>query len=764
MASRPRQPAAPAPAPNPPGGLVVEVALAAPLWQPLSYLVPAELAPLVGCLTRVLVPLRGRPKLGFALAPPRPGSPTGLKRLLDVLDDSRGAAALPPGLLGFFSRAAAYYGLPLGLVLAQALPAGLGSTRQALAPARRPGLVAVAAVRPEGEASRLRPESAAARLWRRLKAQGPTPLPELRAEFPRAAALGRELEARGLLTISHLPLVRDLLGRPLLPEPRPAALTADQAAALARLAPAIQARRFAPFLVEGVTGSGKTELYLAAAEAALALERQVLFLVPEIGLLLRLEGLLADRFGPERVAVLHSGLTPAARREMWRRIAGGQARLVAGARSAVFAPLAAPGLIVVDEEQDEAYKQEERFRYSARDLALLRGQEQGCPVVLGSATPSLASLHKAATGEYTPLVLPRRVRDQPLPAMELVDLRSAGKLVGGFLSPRLWELIKATVGEGRQALLFLNRRGYAPSVVCTRCGKPLGCPACDLSLTLHLARRRLVCHTCGHERGLPEICPACGAPAEELTPLGLGTEAVAERLKELAPAWRLARLDRDTVGDAKRLGALLRAIADHQVDVVIGTQMITKGHHFPGLALVGVLLADQALAVPDFRAAERAQILITQVAGRAGREGGPGRVVVQTYQPEHPALQAALAGDPAGFYQAELAERRALGYPPFTRLALLRLEAVDEAAAQQAARELAGRLGEAARRIEPQARVLGPAPAPVPRVQGRHRRLVLLKASSVAGRSAILRLALFRQGGLPAGVRLAVDIDPLTLA
>ncbi len=368
-----------------------------PSGNPLSYLVPAELAPLVGCLTRVLVPLRGRPKLGFALAPPRPGSPTGLKRLLDVLDDSRGAAALPPGLLGFFSRAAAYYGLPLGLVLAQALPAGLGSTRQALAPARRPGLVAVAAVRPEGEASRLRPESAAARLWRRLKAQGPTPLPELRAEFPRAAALGRELEARGLLTISHLPLVRDLLGRPLLPEPRPAALTADQAAALARLAPAIQARRFAPFLVEGVTGSGKTELYLAAAEAALALERQVLFLVPEIGLLLRLEGLLADRFGPERVAVLHSGLTPAARREMWRRIAGGQARLVAGARSAVFAPLAAPGLIVVDEEQDEAYKQEERFRYSARDLALLRGQEQGCPVVLGSATPSLASLHKAAT-------------------------------------------------------------------------------------------------------------------------------------------------------------------------------------------------------------------------------------------------------------------------------------------------------------------------------------------------------------------------------
>jgi primosomal protein N' (replication factor Y) len=350
--------------------------------------------------------------------------------------------------------------------------------------------------------------------------------------------------------------------------------------------------------------------------------------------------------------------------------------------------------------------------------------------------------------------------------MRLVDMRRQERAAGGFLSPPLQKALEETLAAGRQAILFLNRRGFAPALLCPACGKSVGCPACSLSLTLHKggpAGGRLVCHACGHSRPAPAACPACGAEGG-LKPLGLGTEQVAERLAELLPEARVARLDADTAQSPARLREVLAAVAAREVDVVVGTQMVTKGHHFPGLSLVGVLLADQALAVPDFRAGERAYSLLTQVAGRAGREGGPAQVVVQAFDPEHHAVAAALAGDAGAFYRQELAERRALGYPPFARLIGLRVEGAAAGRARAAAEELGRALEEARASLEPAARVLGPAPAPVARASGRWRFLLLIKAPTARAAGRVLRAGRARWGRPPGGVRLLVDVDPVSLA
>jgi primosomal protein N' (replication factor Y) len=743
--------------------LTVEVAVAAPVWHALTYRVPPELANLIRPLTRLSVPVRGKPRLGFALSAPEPGRTEGLQPVADVLDNPQMGQAVPSELKNFFVRAAAYYHAPLGQVLAWSLPSGLASQPQAGRPKGRQ--VTIVSPRQGSPQDKPKAGSQAAALLDLLEQEGPQSLPRLRERWPRAKALATKLEAMGWVSLSHRPLVRDLLGRPLWPEPRPLYLTPEQSAAWEKLEPSLKSESFSPFLLYGVTGSGKTELYLRACETALKQKRGALVLTPEIGLVLRLEGLLRDRLGADQVAVLHSGLTPAERRSQWQAIAAGSAQVVVGARSAVFAPLTKLGVICVDEEQDEAYKQEDRFRYHARDLALLRAQEQKAVVILGSATPAVTTWHRAHAGGMTLLSLPRRVKNAKLPDMEIVDLRRAGRLAGGFLSMRLRQALRQTVAAGRQAILFLNRRGFAPALLCSSCGQTVGCPACSLSLTLHRSNGsgRLVCHSCGHQRPMPTACPNCGAPAEELKPLGLGTEAVVETLRELEPNMRLARLDSDTATNPAKLRAVLRQVAKLEVDVVVGTQMITKGHHFPMISLVGVLLADQALAIPDFRASERAYTLLTQVAGRAGREGGPSRVIVQTYNPHHHALAAAMSQNANNFYATELAERNALGYPPFMRLLSLRLEGGDENATAQAAEALAVRLEEARLRLEPQAQLLGPAPAPIARSQGRWRFLILLKSPTASGAARVLRLARHLLGGLPPGMRLMVDVDPLNL-
>lgn len=737
--------------------------MAAPLWRPLSYWVAPELAPLIRPLTRLMVPLRGKPRLGFALGPPEPGDAEGLKPVSDVLDEAGERQLIPSHLLGFFTRAATYYQAPLGQVLAWSLPAGLGGESAGAVKAPGRAQAAWAAWREGPAESAPRPGSQSAALLEYLREQGPLALEALREQFPRATALARRLEASGWLAVSHRPVVKDLTGRPILPEPEPRAYTEEQQAALERLFPAISARKFEPFLLYGVTGSGKTEMYVAACRAALKVGRQALVLAPEIGLCLRLEGLLKDRFGDDKVAVLHSGLSPAVRRGQWLAIARGQTPLVVGARSAVFAPLDNLGVICLDEEQDESYKQNDRLHYQARDLALLRGQEQDCPVLMGTATPAVTTYWRAAQGKLTQLILSKRVKDAVMPVMEVVDLRSAGKLTGGFLSVQLKQALEQTVAAGRQAILFLNRRGFAPALICPTCGKRVGCPACSVSLTLHREQNALICHTCGHHQAVPSVCPSCGQGEAEMKPLGLGTEQVAEILAELFPAMRLGRLDRDAAANPAQLRQVLGAVAKRELDVIVGTQMITKGHHLPGIGLVGILLADQALCLPDYRAAERAYTLITQAAGRAGREGEAGRVIVQTFDPAHHAVRAALAHDPAAFYDQELEERRALGYPPFTRLVGLRLEGASEPATAAAAQALARGLERARAKLEPRAQVLGPAPAPIARIQGRWRWLILLKSPTAGAAAGILRLARHHAGPPPSGVRLIIDVDPLSL-
>lgn len=737
--------------------------MAAPLWRSLSYRVAPELAPLIKPLTRLLVPLRGKPRLGFALGPAEPGDTEGLKPIADVLDEAGERQLIPPGLLNFFNRTAAYYQAPLGQTLAWSLPAGLGGEGAGAVKAPGRAQVAWAAWRQGPPESAPRAGTQSAALLEHLREQGPLALDTLRERFPRVTALARRLEADGWLSMTHRPVVKDLTGRPILPEPEPEAYTGEQQAALERLLPAISAHKFEPFLLYGVTGSGKTEMYVAACRTALAAGRQALVLAPEIGLCLRLEGLLKDRFGDDKVAVLHSGLSPAVRQGQWLAIARGQTPVVVGARSAVFAPLDDLGVICLDEEQDESYKQNDRLHYQARDLALLRGQEQGCPVVLGTATPAVTTYWRASQGKLAQLTMTKRVKNAVLPQMEVVDLRSAGRLFGGFLSVQLKQALEQTVAAGRQAILFLNRRGFAPALICPTCGRRVGCPACSISLTLHKEQNALICHTCGHHQPVPTVCPSCGQGEVELKPLGLGTEQVEGILAEQFPAMRLGRLDRDAAANPTQLRKVLSAVAKRELDVIVGTQMITKGHHLPGIGLVGILLADQALGLPDFRAAERAYTLITQAAGRAGREGEVGRVIVQTFDPAHHAVRAALAHDPALFYDQELAERRALGYPPFTRLVSLRLEGPSESATAGAAQALARALERARAKLEPRAQILGPAQAPIARIQNRWRWLILIKSPTAGAAAAVMRLARHQSGPPPSGVRLIIDVDPLNL-
>lgn len=724
--------------------------------QPLSYLVPRHFVPLIKPLSRVMVPLQKRHVMAFCLGRPYVGQGGKLRPVADVLDD---VTCLPPEMLKFFERAAAYYQAPLGKFLEQALPAGLGKLRHQDARSLKAQLLVELLDKQESEDLPAQMRS----LLDILQASGPLWLAGLKERFPRASYWLPRMEKLGLVKITRHSLIRDITGGIIHPEAAPEAMTAEQEEAIAHINSAVRAGAFKSFLLHGVTGSGKTEVYLAACREALALGKTALILVPEIGLCLRLQSILESRLQEGDVAVLHSGLSPAARRQQWAALASGRARVALGARSAVFAPLSNLGVICVDEEQDEAYKQEDRIRYNGRDLALLRGQEQDCPVVLGSATPSLASYYMAGQGRHQLLHMPKRVRNLALPRMEMIDLRTTPGLEGGFLSPRLYQALKETKELGQQSILFLNRRGFAPAIICAKCGEKISCPACSLSFTWHEGKQRLVCHLCGTIRRLPAACSNCRSGAENFKPLGLGTEAVEAKIKELQPHWRLARLDRDTAANPAQLKHILRQVLNREVDVLIGTQMLSKGHHFPGIRLVGVLLADQGLNQPDYRAGERAFTLLTQVAGRAGREHERGLVLVQTFNPHHHAIQAAFKHDSTGFYEQELDERRALGYPPFGRLISIRIDSVQEPLAREVSARLGGHLCQAMEKLRLKAQILGPAPASVAKVQHHWRYFLLIKAGSASQAARILRLGLFRLGEFPGQVKIMVDVDPLQL-
>ncbi|MFC4252109.1 primosomal protein N' [Sinimarinibacterium flocculans] len=716
--------------------LAAAICLPVPLRRSFDYRVDAALAGRLRRGCRVRVPFGRRTLVGVVVGAPRE-LPEGADELRDieaVLDDE---PPIPAELLALCEWAADYYLHPLGEVLAAALPAAL--RRGAMpATAQTEGYALTAAGRAALET--LPPRHRA----QRSLLQALSTAPRSRADLVATAAVLRRALDAGWIEAADAPAATPASGTP---TPTP-----EQAAALDRLAAGDAG--FAVHLLEGVTGSGKTELYLRRIEAALAEGRQALLLAPEISLTPQLDARLRERFG-DGVHRFHSTLTDRAREQVWLRARDGRARIVVGTRSAVWLPFARLGLIVVDEEHDTSYKQQDGFRYSARDVAILRAQRLDVPVLLGTATPSLESLHNARSGRYRHIRLQRRVHDTPPPQVRVLDVR--GLPLDHGLSPPLLQAVDRHLDQGGQALLFLNRRGYAPVLLCHACGWNAPCTHCDAHLTLHRGRNRLICHHCGAQQAVPRHCPSCSATS--LIAVGAGTERIEQALANRFPQYRVARFDSDRITSHEALERQLADIRDGRTQILVGTQILAKGHDFPGLSLVGIVSADQALYGTDFRAVERMGQLVTQVAGRAGRAGQPGEVWLQTHEPEHPLLQTLARDGYGALCDALLAERRDTGLPPYAHLALLRAEARE---AGQALRflQLVRPCFEA-----PDVTVYEPLPSGMERRAGLARAQLLLQSASRAALHRSLGAAVARLQQMPEARRLrwSVDVDPYDL-
>ncbi|MER3402628.1 MAG: primosomal protein N' [Armatimonadota bacterium] len=581
-----------------------------------------------------------------------------------------------------------------------------------------------------------------------LHPEGKMPMRTLLEETGARASSVQLLESRGLIRrVRHLPTP------PSAPSPPPRTLTPHQQRALSTIQPAIRAGRYEAFLLYGVTGSGKTEVYLRASAETLRTGRTVLFLVPEIALTVQLTQAFRERFG-EAVAVLHSQLSPAERYAHWLRVCNGQAPIVIGARSAVFAPLTHIGLIIVDEEHEASYKHSSEPTYHARELAIARAQAENAVLVLGSATPSLESFYRAEQGVLKRLDLPERVGQTSLPSVEIVDMRGAKFQI---LTAPLLSALQETVSAGYQAILFLNRRGYAPFLLCRECGYVPMCPNCSVSLTYHRVDTfALRCHHCGHQARPPSSCPRCRGV--QIAPFGVGTQRVEQFLREHLPHLRVARLDRDVLSGWEQFLEVLRAFRAGELDVLVGTQVVARGLDFPRVMLVGVISADMGLRLPDFRASERTFQLLMQVAGRTGRRENQGRVIIQTYCPDHPAIRCVQTHDYERFYRYEMAIRREPLYPPYCRLVNLLATHENPNVAESLLNRLLTLLHEDASLLQ----ILGPVPAPLERLEGRYRYHMLLKFAPSAEPAEQLEPILHTL--TPRERRwVQVDIDPLTL-
>jgi len=731
--------------------VLVEVAVAAAVRGTFTYRVPSRLASEVSLGSRVAVPFGKSPRAtGYVVGLPTvPPKGIELRDVAGVLDEF---PPFTPPLLRLIRWAEEYYLAPPGELMRAALPPGLNARKGASAPTRRGVEFAAPAA---GAAEALATLGARAHARRAvleyLLARGRIPVEELRTAFPRGRPALTALVRQGLATLENVAVAAG--GSALLPAAEhPFPLTTDQSAALSRIAGAAGA--FRTYLLHGVTGSGKTEVYLQAIALARAAGRGALVLVPEIALTPQLAGRFRARFG-DQVALLHSGLSDRERHGEWLRLRRGEARICVGVRSAVFAPVEDLGIVVVDEEHDPSFKQDDGPGYHARDLAVVRAREEGAVCVLGSATPSLETLENARSGKYERIELSRRIDDRPMPEVRIVDLSRIrkGAPLPGLLSPTLADAIAATVRSGRQAILFLNRRGFQTLVLCRDCGREERCANCSVSLTLHARRGVLLCHYCGATERMSPRCPACGG---ERAGVGAGTEQVEAAVREIVPAARVARMDRDALTASGDVAELLARFARREIDVLVGTQMVTKGHDFPGVTLVGVVLADTALALPDFRAAERTFQLLTQVAGRAGRGDEPGQVIVQTFHPHSPAVAFAVGHDYAGFAEVELDRRRSLGYPPFGRMMAVRVEG-----SEAGARRTAEALGEAARpALSAGVSMLGPAPAAIERIRGKSRWHLLFRATDPAALRRVHRALGPAALRPPGGAAVRFDVDP----
>ncbi len=748
--------------------MIARVSLEIALRKEFDYLIPPGLLGQVEIGTRVQAPFGARKIFGTVTALAEESAYTNLKEIVRIVGTQ---TLVTPKILKLARWIADYYCCAPEIALKSVLPEAVRKKEEGWKKQ-----LFVRALPMVGEMPKLSKRQQD--LWNIIEERREMPLAELLELAETTASTARKLEDRGLIEITSEISERDPYAREHILPTQPLALNEAQAKALAAVTKEIDARKEVEsdasatkpsiFLLHGVTGSGKTEIYLQAIAHALEQGKGAIVLVPEISLTPQTVERFKARFSSGKlqtlVAVLHSHLSAGERHDEWHKIRQGRARIVIGARSAIFAPVDPIGLIIVDEEHEQTYKQEEAPRYHARDVAIMRGQMENAAVLLGSATPSLESYYNSKKGKYTLLVLPERVDDQKMPRVRVVDMRQAAAREKGNLifSPQLKEAIHQRLDKQEQVILFLNRRGWATALQCPLCGYVAPCPNCSVSLTYHRIEQKLACHICGHVEKVPLICPndKCRNPAIRFS--GTGTQRVEETLAKLFPQARVRRMDSDTMKRKDDYRKTLGEFRVGKIDILVGTQMIAKGLHFPNVTLVGIIHADSALHQPDFRAGERTFQLLTQVSGRAGRGDVEGEVFVQAFAPFHPAIQYARRHDYAGFYEQEIEFRQQLKYPPMSRVALMTLKGRNEEKVKFSADHLKRELEKGL--IEFKDLVFaGPAPAPLLKAESFYRHQIMLRTRTMSKLSQTLAKILPRFA-LPDDVTFSLDIDPVNLS
>lgn len=743
---------------SPEPGLIARVTLEMAIRKEFDYLIPAEFAAQVDVGSRVKVPFGTREILGNVTAVVKESPHSNLRPILKVIG---GVPLLTPKILKLARWISDYYCCPLEVTLKAVLPDVVRKEEEGWR--ERLMVRAVKSEAPKPELTKRQKE-----ILEIIEGAEEIFLQELLDQAHTTAATIRKLENLHLVTIAPAVSERDPYANETILPTQALPLNPEQIRAMDAITAAMDKGEAKTFLLHGVTGSGKTEVYLQAIAHALKNGKGAIVLVPEISLTPQTVERFKARFssGPLQtlVAVLHSHLSAGERHDEWQKIRQGRARIVIGARSAIFAPVDPLGLIVVDEEHEHSYKQEESPRYNARDVAALRGQNENAVALLGSATPSMESFYNAQTGKYTLLEMPTRADDKKMPLVRVVDLRLEKTEKGStpVFSQRLRDAISFRLERKEQTILFLNRRGYASSMQCPKCGYVAGCPNCSISLTYHRSAQQLRCHICGYVSPAPTVCPdqKCRNPAIRFA--GVGTERVQETLSKLFPHAKVARMDSDTL---KRKEDYRRTLGDFRtgkIEILVGTQMIAKGLHFPNVTLVGIIYADLSLHMPDFRAGERTFQLLTQVAGRAGRGDVEGEVIVQAFTPFHPAIQYARRHDYAGFYEQEIEFRQQLQYPPIARAAMITLKSRNEDKVKMSADYIKEEVSKALASIEDLI-VAGPAPAPLLKAETFFRYQLMLRTKRMPSASRLLAEA-FNKIKLPEGVSMVVDVDPANLA
>ncbi|HEY0365121.1 MAG TPA: primosomal protein N' [Pyrinomonadaceae bacterium] len=737
-----------------------EVAVPLHVFQTFTYRLSPEQSGQAEVGARLVVPLGRNLVTAYIVSLlqelPESLNDVGIKDAQNLVDT---APVCNPEILQLARWVSDYYGCPLGEVIKAALPPGMTPKSRSGSKFVKPKLRRFVRLLTNSAEHKL--TEGQQRVLSTLEDSGPTSLQSLLKTADVSASTITSLEKKALVEVYDDAIRRDPLAETFGVTDAEHTLTAAQSSVLTQIEQQMNSGAYSAFLLHGVTGSGKTEIYMRAMNNALSLGRSAMMLVPEIALTPVFSRRLRARFG-DQVAIFHSSLQKGERFDEWTRVRNGEARVVIGTRSAVFAPVKNLGLIVVDEEHESSYRQQESPYYNARDVAIVRAQKESATVVLGSATPSLESFHNARKGKYHFVALPERIGARPMAEAKIIDMRTVFALHGKprVFSDELLEGIRETHERGEQSIILLNRRGYSSFILCRSCGESIQCPNCDVTLTYHRSERVIVCHYCNHREAVPGVCPSCAK--KYIYYVGEGTEQLEEMLRLLFPALRVARIDRDTTARRKVFEQSLADFSAGRLDTLVGTQMLAKGHDFPNVTLVGVVSVDAGLALPDFRSAERTFQLITQVAGRAGRGDRPGRVLIQTYHPYHYALQHACAQDYEGFYEEELRYRQNHSYPPFVALATLLVHGPDLGKVRNDSLELRKQLDLVNQ--ERKCRVLGPAPAPLSRLKGEHRFQLLIKSRSRKDLREIADAALRKV--VESGVNLRsinLEIDPVSI-